>query len=205
MSVIPKRSLAIFGNLFKFSPDEYVHLLGNNADEKVFRLFKTYGDKEYGGGSDSTVSFVSENESSPHNFVRWSGVKNFGMEHAVKSKARGGYVAVKMICDKPIDVIDLDGFLIEMRVKEDLLLTMTMRCRRTLDMLSTHQNNILLKGGPEWQKFFVPFDKLIGTHDGIEKDEDQENDSLQLASFGFMMNSDTWVPGTTSVCNHHSF
>jgi len=204
VGVASKRNLSFFGNIFKFAPDEFIYLYGEKADPKVFRLMKAYGDKEYGGGSHSTVKVVPKSESdSGETFIRWAGVKNFDGEHALKTKARGGYVAYKMVCNDPVDVMDLDGFFVEMRVKTDLLLTVNMRCLRTLDMVSTHQNNIFLTGGSDWQKFFIPFDKLIGTYDGVEKDENQENDSLQLASFGFVMNSDTWVPGQLFSLLYH--
>ena len=152
---------------------------------------KAFSDSEYGGGSLSKVEKVNEDEVP---FLRWSGLNYFDGTHATKSKAKGGYVAVKLICREPVDVMDNEGFLVEMRVKEDVQLTMNMHCVRSY-LMNQHQQNFKLTGGSSWRKFFVPFDKFIAVQNGNEKDYGQANDSLQLSSVGFLMTSESWTPG----------
>lgn len=188
---LPRRNLSFFANLFNpktEAPDE-VALLKNGVS--MFTTPQGFSDKEYGGGSLSNVDKINE-DGTP--FLRWSGLNNFDGTHATKSKAKAGYVALKLVCSKPVDVMDNEGFLVEMRVKDDVQLTMNMHCVRTF-LLSQHQQHFKLSGGSVWHKFFIPFEKFIAVQNGNEKDYNQVNDSLQLSSIGFLMTSESWTPG----------
>jgi len=192
MHALPRRNISFFANLFnpKTEAPHEVALLKDGVSQ--FITPKAFSDSEYGGGSLSKVENVNENEIP---FLRWSGLNNFDGTHATKSKAKAGYVAVKLVCREPVDVMDNEGFLVEMRVKDDVQLTMNMHCVRSY-LMNQHQQNFKLTGGSGWRKFFVPFEKFTAVHNGNEKDYGQANDSLQLSSVGFLMTSESWTPGT---------
>lgn len=155
----------------------------------VFKDIKAYSDKEYGGGSTSQVTLVhSENEGA---VIRWSGNVNFGEEHSSKSKAQGGFVAVKMFCKEYIDMLDYEGLKFQIRSKSDRAMLLNMKCKSYIQQ-DLYQLGVDVPAGDDWKTVFAPFNSFVLTAHGKVKEQPKENDSLQLETLGFLMTtSDT--------------
>lgn len=169
-----------------------------NAGTNVFNKMKTHCDKEYGGGSSSILETIAETGTESDRYLRWSGVMDFDESHAVKTKARGGFVAIKLDCKGSIDLLDYEGLMIVMRVKEDLKFILNMKCESFI-LNELFQVHVPLKGGPQWQRFFVPFGAFTSTLNGIEKEQPQDNDNLQFKSLGMLMTSEFLPQGECSA------
>lgn len=162
----------------------------------VFKAVKSYSDQDYGGGSKSEVSLVpSESEGS---VIRWTGNVDFGEEHTSKSKALGGYVAIKMFCTEYIDMLDYEGIRFQIRSTTDRSLLLNMKCKSYIEQ-DLYQLGIDVTAGADWKTVFAPFGNFVLTAHGKVKEQPKENDSLQLESLGFLMTTNDTPNGKRAI------
>lgn len=150
----------------------------------VFKQINAYSDRDYGGGSKSEVSIVPLEADGT--LVRWRGTVDFSEEHSSKSKAKGGFVAVKMFCKEYIDMLDYEGLKFQIRSTTDRSLLLNMKCKSYIQQ-DLYQLGVDVTAGAEWKTVFAPFNTFVLTAQGKVKEQPKENDSLQLESLGFLM------------------
>jgi hypothetical protein len=119
----------------------------------------------------------------------------FDEQHAVATKARGGFAALRFDCDKEIDLLDYEGFDIEIRSKTTLNMLFNMKCRSFIEN-DINQLPFELPASDQWTTLFAPFKYFSVTANGKEKAEFKDNDALQLRSLGLLITSERCGQGT---------
>ncbi|KAJ1423167.1 NADH:ubiquinone oxidoreductase intermediate-associated protein 30 [Ochromonadaceae sp. CCMP2298] len=162
---------------------EPMKVFQGTPDDTLIKSVGAHCDAEYGGGSESAHEFVEE-EGQP--FLRWKGKMNFKEEHIVKTKATGGFCALKIDFKKPIDLLDFQGLEISLRTRKDLRIFVNLRFSTYIEN-DMYQMCLELKGERDWKTLFTPFGMYQLTSNGNMKEQMMQNDHLQLESVGLLV------------------
>lgn len=150
----------------------------NEVDGKnLLHSFITHCDKEYKGLSSC------EFDAKAHTF---KGVLSYSEEN--NPAAKGGFCALKSsTLSVPIDLRDYQGFELNVKSKHNQVYTFNAYFQSYFEG-DLYQIVLDLPAG-KWSKFNIPFSLLILTANGVEREQQRENDSLQLEAIGFLLNT----------------
>ena len=146
------------------------------------KSMRVHSDNAYGGGSSCTI----ENNGAAGG-LRFAGSLVFTEEHAEATKAKSGFCALRIIYNKPIDLRDYQGLKIVMKCETDTQMILNMNCSTYVED-EVYQLHMDIAGSSNWKTLYAPFAKFKVTHRGHVKEDDRENDSLQLEGMGILIN-----------------
>ena len=153
------------------------------------QIWKALSDKDYGGHSECTADVTwqidpsSSNQPSPH--LSFQGIVNFDEEVGERTKAKGGFCAVKGYLQRSIDLRDYEGLSMELRgVPSSTQFAFNMACQSLFED-DLYQLEIVVANN-QWTTVHLPFDHFKLTARGVARESQRKNDSLQLESIGFL-------------------
>lgn len=170
-----------------FGPKLHVEELPLISPAKDFishhvRSMRVHSDNAYGGGSSCTIENNGETDG-----IRFAGALVFTAEHAETTKARSGFCALRVIYKKPFDLRDYQGLKIVMKCEKDTQMILNMNCSTYVED-EVYQLHMDIAGSSDWKTLYAPFARFKVTHRGHVKEDDRENDSLQLEGMGILIN-----------------
>ena len=148
-------------------------------------IWKALSDKDYGGHSECTADVIpsSSNQSLP--YLSFQGIVNFDEEVEEKTKAKGGFCAIKGYLRQSIDLRDYEGLSMELRgVPSSSQFAFNMACQSLFED-DLYQLEMLVTNN-QWITVHLPFDHFKLTARGVARESQRKNDSLQLESIGFL-------------------
>lgn len=156
--------------------------------------FKAYNDADYGGRSSSSVEIVQDNENdangdgSDPQYARLFGTLDLDEDLKKSLEVVGGFVAYKGIPNRSIDLRDCEGIQLVLRCNKNLKLYVNMWASQ-LFLDDTFQAGCELQASSngQWTTIKIPFDKFILTANGMERDFQRLNDSLQCEGIGLLL------------------
>jgi hypothetical protein len=155
-------------------------------DDQMIKSLGSFCDSEYGGGSESSHEFLTEEgqegQEGAAPFLRWKGRMNFTEQHILSTKASGGFCALKIDYKKAIDLLDYRGLEISLRTRKDMRIFVNLRFSTYIED-DMYQVCLDLKGEKEWKCVFTPFGVYQLTSNGNSKEQLMENDHLQVSLF----------------------
>jgi Complex I intermediate-associated protein 30 (CIA30) len=178
---LPARNF--FGDFFKMDGLESVNpicIVGDNSNVSV--KWKSLSDVDYGGTSTCEIA------TSDGNKLVMSGVVHFPDS---STGAKGGFCATKGVLSRVLDLRDYEGFELTVRADPpmDVILNMATRSLFEDDLYQ-----ICIPIRRESSSILVRFSDFKLTARGSERELQRCNDSLQLESFGFLVNKIANVP-----------
>ena len=156
--------------------------------------FKPYNDADYGGKSSSSVEIVQENDDDDSDdmgstqYVRLFGTLDLDEDLKKSLEVVGGFVAYKGVPNRPIDLRDCEGIQVVLRCNTHLKLYVNMWASQLFPD-DTFQAGCELKANNsgQWTTIKIPFDKFTLTANGMERDFQRLNDSLQCEGIGLLL------------------
>lgn len=181
----------------KIDTDDVILLSPSAAERANLKLLRGYSDADYGGGSCCSVDVRGEDlegKGGDDLSIRFAGSLVFTEEHALKTKAKSGFCAMRAIFKKVVDLRDYEGLEIIMKCDRDQSMLLNMNCL-TYVVDEVYQLHMDIAGSKDWKTLYVPFSLFRATHRGHVKEDDRANDSLRVEGMGLLINK----------CDHESF
>mmetsp|Transcript_85132 Transcript_85132/g.166546 ORF Transcript_85132/g.166546 Transcript_85132/m.166546 type:complete len:226 (-) Transcript_85132:31-708(-) len=179
----------------KVDPLEPLQLL--KGEKNSFTEIAGYCDKDYGGGSESNWKTVNDG-GTDGSYLTWEGTLHFDEGHAEKSKASGGFSAIRLSTPKPIDLQDYEGFELEIRSSRDLSIVMNMQCHNYVDK-EIFQLPFEVKAHSDFVGLFAPFDLFSLSMNAQHGIESVKNDNRKLTALGFLLMTERCDPGDFKI------
>ena len=146
--------------------------------------WKALSDKDYGGQSECTANVIPSSNNTPLPHLSFQGIVNFDEEVGEKTKAKGGFCAIKGYL-RSIDLRDYEGLSMEVRGEpSSSQFAFNMACQSLFED-DLYQLEILVANN-QWTTVHLPFDHFKLTARGVPRESQRKNDSLQLESIGFL-------------------
>lgn len=124
-------------------------------EESVIKEWKIFSDKDYGGLSSCNIEIIPDDNDISKSILNFRGIINFNEELMEKTKAKGGFCALRGICKEVQDVRDYEGLELLIRSKTNQIIAFNTTCD-TLFQDDLYQLNISLPKDI-WCKIHVPF------------------------------------------------
>jgi hypothetical protein len=124
-------------------------------EASVIKEWKVFSDKDYGGLSTCDMEIKPVDDDISKSVINFKGLINFDEEIMEKTKAKGGFCAIRGICKEIQDVRDYEGLELVIRSKTNQDISFNTTCD-TLFQDDLYQLNISLPKDI-WCRIHIPF------------------------------------------------